>query len=85
MVASLPFLSIVRKQHTILKISTDNRPKKYVVEIKDGKKVVSKKRSFPGYILVKLEMNDKNWYKIVIDREDRIEELYEGNNVVMNK
>jgi len=37
-------------------------PKENVIEIKDGKKVVSEKRSFPGYILVKMEMNDKNWY-----------------------
>ncbi len=39
-------------------------PKENVVEIKDGKKIVSKKRSFPGYILVNMEMNDKNWYFI---------------------
>jgi transcription termination/antitermination protein NusG len=37
-------------------------PKENVIEIKEGKKVVSEKRSFPGYILVKMEMNDKNWY-----------------------
>jgi len=37
-------------------------PKENVIEIKDGKKVVSEKRSFPGYILVRMEMNDKNWY-----------------------
>lgn len=39
-------------------------PTENVVEIKDGKKVVSEKRSFPGYILVKMAMNDKNWYFI---------------------
>ena len=37
-------------------------PKENVIEIKDGRKVVSEKRSFPGYILVNMEMNDKNWY-----------------------
>jgi transcriptional antiterminator NusG len=37
-------------------------PKENVIEIKDGKKVISEKRSFPGYILVKMIMNDKNWY-----------------------
>ena len=37
-------------------------PKENVIEIRDGKKVISEKRSFPGYILVKMEMNDKNWY-----------------------
>ena len=39
-------------------------PKENVVEIKDGKKVVSEKRSFPGYLLIHMEMNDKNWYFI---------------------
>ena len=37
-------------------------PKENVIEIRDGKKVISEKRSFPGYILVQMEMNDKNWY-----------------------
>lgn len=37
-------------------------PKENVIEIKDGKKVISEKRSFPGYMLVKMDMNDKNWY-----------------------
>jgi len=37
-------------------------PKENVIEIKEGKKVISEKRTFPGYILVKMEMNDKNWY-----------------------
>jgi len=37
-------------------------PKENVVEIKEGKKVISEKRSFPGYILIQMEMNDKNWY-----------------------
>lgn len=37
-------------------------PKENVVEIKEGKKVISEKRSFPGYLLIKMEMNDKNWY-----------------------
>lgn len=37
-------------------------PKENVIEIKNGKKIISEKRSFPGYILVKMEMNDKNWY-----------------------
>jgi len=37
-------------------------PKEKVIEIRDGRKVISEKRSFPGYILVNMEMNDKNWY-----------------------
>ena len=39
-------------------------PTEGVVEIKDGKKVVSTKRSYPGYILVEMEMDDENWHII---------------------
>jgi len=39
-------------------------PKENVVEIKSGKKVVSAKRSYPGYILVEMEMSDENWHII---------------------
>jgi transcriptional antiterminator NusG len=33
-------------------------PTEDVIEIKGGRKVVSTKRSYPGYILVEMEMND---------------------------
>lgn len=36
-------------------------PTEDVVEIRGGKKVVSTKRSYPGYILVDMEMSDENW------------------------
>jgi transcriptional antiterminator NusG len=36
-------------------------PTEGVVEIKAGKKVVSTKRSYPGYILIEMEMTDENW------------------------
>lgn len=39
-------------------------PKENVIEIKEGEKVVTEKRSFPGYILIKMHMSDKNWYFI---------------------
>lgn len=39
-------------------------PTEGVVEIKDGKKVVSTKRSYPGYILVEMELTDENWHII---------------------
>jgi transcriptional antiterminator NusG len=39
-------------------------PTEDVVEIKAGKKVVSTKRSFPGYILVEMEMSEENWLMI---------------------
>ncbi len=36
-------------------------PTEGVVEIKGGKKVVSTKRSYPGYILIEMVMSDENW------------------------
>ena len=36
-------------------------PTEGVVEIKGGRKVISTKRSYPGYILIEMEMNDENW------------------------
>jgi len=36
-------------------------PTEGVVEIKGGRKVVSTKRSYPGYILIEMEMTDENW------------------------
>jgi transcriptional antiterminator NusG len=39
-------------------------PTEGVVEIKGGKKVVSTKRSYPGYILIEMEMSDENWLVI---------------------
>jgi transcriptional antiterminator NusG len=39
-------------------------PTEDVVEIRGGTKVVSTKRSYPGYILVEMEMSDENWLMI---------------------
>ncbi len=39
-------------------------PTEGVVEIKGGRKVVSTKRSYPGYILIEMEMTDENWHMI---------------------
>ncbi len=39
-------------------------PTEGVVEIKAGKKVVSTKRSYPGYLLIEMEMTDGNWLMI---------------------
>ena len=39
-------------------------PTEGVVEIKGGRKVVSTKRSYPGYILIEMEMSDENWHII---------------------
>lgn len=34
------------------------------VEIKDGKKKVSERKKFPGYVIMKMIMNDKTWYLV---------------------
>lgn len=39
-------------------------PTEDVIELKKGKKKVSKKKTFPGYILVHMEMNTSNWHVV---------------------
>ncbi|MCK5208931.1 MAG: hypothetical protein KAQ79_12945, partial [Cyclobacteriaceae bacterium] len=39
----------------------------------------------PKIKLMEFDLNDKIWHKLVIDREDHIEELYKGNNVAINR
>lgn len=34
------------------------------VEVKDGKKKIVNKKRFPGYVLVKMIMNDDSWYVV---------------------
>jgi transcriptional antiterminator NusG len=37
-------------------------PMEEQIEIKDGRKKVSLKKVFPGYVLIKMIMNDESWY-----------------------
>ncbi|MEW6456226.1 MAG: transcription termination/antitermination protein NusG [Acidobacteriota bacterium] len=39
-------------------------PVENVVEIKGGKKVVTPKKSYPGYIIIQMEMDDKTWHLV---------------------
>ncbi|MBI1746817.1 MAG: transcription termination/antitermination protein NusG [Acidobacteria bacterium] len=39
-------------------------PTEDVVEMRGGKKVVSQKLFFPGYILVEMDMNDETWHVV---------------------
>lgn len=39
-------------------------PTEDIVELKNGKKKVSKKKTFPGYILVNMDMNTSNWHVV---------------------
>jgi transcriptional antiterminator NusG len=34
------------------------------VEIKDGKKKITKKKVFPGYVMIEMIVNDKSWYVV---------------------
>ena len=39
-------------------------PTEDVVEMKSGKKIVTTKLTFPGYILVEMDMTDKAWHVV---------------------
>ncbi|MDO8526181.1 MAG: transcription termination/antitermination protein NusG [Deltaproteobacteria bacterium] len=39
-------------------------PQESVVEVKKGVKKTSSRQFFPGYILVKMELNDKSWHVV---------------------
>ena len=39
-------------------------PTEQIAEIKGGKKKISERKFFPGYVLVEMELNDKSWYFI---------------------
>ncbi len=39
-------------------------PTEKVSEVKDGKKRISQRKFFPGYVLVEMELNENSWYFI---------------------
>src|SRR5712675_1081922 len=39
-------------------------PTEEVVELRNGKKVTSKRLLYPGYVLVEMEMNDELWHEV---------------------
>jgi len=39
-------------------------PTEEVVEVKRGKKVNSERKFFPGYVLIKLDLNDQVWHMV---------------------
>ena len=57
-------------EHRIASMDMENKifqvviPTEDVMEIKAGKKVVSQKKVFPGYILVQMELEDDSWYVV---------------------
>lgn len=39
-------------------------PSEEVVEIKDGRKSITERRIFPGYVLVEMELTDQTWHLV---------------------
>jgi transcriptional antiterminator NusG len=39
-------------------------PTEDVVEMRDGNRVISKKKFFPGYVLINMELNDSTWHVV---------------------
>ncbi|MGN0329588.1 MAG: transcription termination/antitermination protein NusG [Lachnospira sp.] len=39
-------------------------PLETVIEVKDGAKKTAQKKMFPGYVLIKMVMNDDSWYVV---------------------
>ncbi len=39
-------------------------PSEEVVEVKDGKKSITERRIFPGYVLVEMELTDETWHLV---------------------
>jgi len=44
-------------------------PREEVVELRDGQKVTSQRKFFPGYVLVQMEMNDETWHVVKDTRQ----------------
>jgi len=44
-------------------------PREEVVELRDGQKVISQRKFFPGYVLVQMEMNDETWHIVKDTRQ----------------
>jgi len=44
-------------------------PREEVIELKEGQKVTSQRKFFPGYILVEMEMNDDTWHVVKDTRQ----------------
>jgi transcriptional antiterminator NusG len=39
-------------------------PAEEVVELRQGRKVTSERKFFPGYVLVKMDLNDQTWHMV---------------------
>ena len=53
-------------------------PTEEVVELRNGKKITSKRMLYPGYVLVEMEMNDELWH--VVKNTPRVTGFVGGAN-----
>ena len=51
----------IREHHMEDRFSEILIPTEEVVDVRDGKKITKNRRSFPGYVLVKMEMTNETW------------------------
>lgn len=54
-------IETMEKQDEIFRVLV---PMEEELEIKDGKRKITKKKVFPGYVLVEMLMNDESWYVV---------------------
>jgi transcriptional antiterminator NusG len=54
-------------------------PKEEVVELRNGKKITTKRLVYPGYVLVEMEMNDDLWHRV--KETPRVTGFLGGGNV----
>lgn len=54
-------IQTMEKQDEIFRVLV---PMEDEIEIKDGKRKTTKKKVFPGYVLVEMLMNDESWYVV---------------------
>lgn len=55
---------LVENRHMEEDIVELSIPMEEVVEVKNGQKKVVERMKFPGYVLVKMKMNDDTWYVV---------------------
>ena len=57
-------LTRVKNLHLEEKVYDVFIPTEEVVEIRNGKKVNVEKKTFPGYVLVRMDLDDATWYEV---------------------
>ncbi len=56
-------------------------PIERVHEVRNGRKITSERRMYPGYVFIQMEMNDATWH--LVNSTPRVIEFLGSNNPVM--